>query len=49
MDDGVLVEPGLGVRRWTSVATFETGLRKLMGEDALNLKKDEAEGRFATT
>ena len=35
MDDGVLVEPRLGIRPWAASATFEKGLRILLGREAL--------------
>ena len=37
IDDGVLVEPCLGVRPWAASATFEEGLRIILGWDALNV------------
>ena len=48
MDDGVLVEPRLGVRPWSASATFEEGLRLLLGREALNVKKLADEGVFDT-
>ena len=48
MDDGVLVEPRLGVRPWAASATFEEGLRILLGRMALNVKKLAEEGAFDT-
>ena len=48
MDDGVLVEPLLGVRPWAASATFEEGLSNLRGRGALNTKKLAEEGTFAT-
>ena len=48
MDDGVLVEPRLGVRPWAASATFEEGLRIFLGRDALNVKKLGEERIFDT-
>ena len=48
MDDGVFVEPELGLRPWGATATFERGLRQILGDRALNEKKLAEEGRFAT-
>lgn len=48
MDDGVLVEPRLGVRPWAASATFEEGLSILLGRDALNVKKLAEERTFDT-
>ena len=48
MDDGVLVEPRLGVRPWAASATFEEALRILLGRDALNVNKLAEDGVFDT-
>ena len=45
MDDGVLVEPRLGVRPWAASAMFAEGLSIPLGRDALNVKLAE-EGTF---
>eukprot|EP00974_Lingulodinium_polyedra_P076878 7442289-Lingulodinium_polyedra.AAC.1 len=47
MDDGVLCEPALGVRPWLSEACYVQGMRRCLGPDALNQKKEDIEGRFA--
>ena len=46
VDDGVLVEPLLGVRPWLSAWAFDTWSRKLLGNAAINAAKLEAEGEF---
>eukprot|EP00972_Heterocapsa_arctica_P091331 13475647-Heterocapsa_arctica.AAC.1 len=48
MDDGILVEPKMGMRPWAAAAVFEEGLAKLLGPNALKLKKLEEEGAFDT-
>ena len=46
VDDGVLVEPLLGVRPWLSAWAFDTWSRKLLGNAAINAAKMAAEGDF---
>eukprot|EP00435_Cladocopium_sp_Y103_P041030 s1496_g11.t1 len=46
VDDMVLVEPHLGLRPWASSEVYEWGVKKLLGEKAVNAVKDEEEGRF---
>eukprot|EP00972_Heterocapsa_arctica_P076884 11340636-Heterocapsa_arctica.AAC.1 len=48
MDDGIFVEPRLGLRPWAAASVFEEGLTKLLGPKAFNLKKLEEEGEFDT-
>ena len=49
MDDCVLVEPWVGLRPWISAEVFEEGVKKLLGEKAVNKEKDELEGAFRTS
>ena len=44
MDDLVLVEPGLGLRLWRSRQVAEEGIKKLLGNAAVNAAKREEEG-----
>ena len=46
VDDMVLVEPMLGLRPWVSSEVYEWGVRKLLGEKAVNAEKDKEEGSF---
>ena len=47
MDDGVLVEPALGLRPWLSERTFVEGMTRLFSPDARNRKMDAEEGAFS--
>ena len=44
MDDGILVEPDLGRRRWVSGRTAEGAMRSVFGPDAVNEEKKRVEG-----
>ena len=44
MDDQVLVEPHIGLRAPVSVALAEACAAKILGPEAINLKKDAEEG-----
>ncbi|CAE8697726.1 unnamed protein product [Polarella glacialis] len=46
IDDQVLLEPDLGMRPWMSVQLAEQLTRQVLGDGALNLAKDEEEGRL---
>ena len=46
VDDMVLVEPALGLRPWVSSEVYEWGVKKLLGEKAVNAEKDREEGNF---
>ena len=46
VDDAVLVEPLLGLRPWVSAACYETGVRQMLGKEAVNQEKDAIEGQF---
>ena len=48
VDDCVLVEPWVGLRPWTSAEVFEKGVRLMLGDQAVNVEKDEIEGTFQT-
>ena len=48
MDDAVLVEPLLGLRPWVCKAVYESGVKKMLGEQAINMEKDRIEGEFRT-
>ena len=48
MDDGIFVEPEVGVRPWAAAAAFEAGLKQLLGPRSLNVKKLAEEGEFGT-
>eukprot|EP00435_Cladocopium_sp_Y103_P036950 s669_g9.t1 len=49
VDDCILVEPWVGLRPWISSEVFETGVKQLLGKNAVNQEKDEIEGAFKTT
>ena len=44
MDDGVIVDPLLGVRPWQAVDSLGYAIKKVWGDDALNLEKQIEEG-----
>jgi len=44
VDDELLVEPLLGLRPWVSRDAYEQGVRRLLGEGAINADKDAVEG-----
>ena len=44
MDDQVLIEALLGSRVWESIRLAEEGARRILGEKAVNRKKDQEEG-----
>ena len=46
VDDMVLVEPVVGLRPWVSSEVYEEGVKKLLGEKAVNAEKDMEEGAF---
>ena len=46
VDDAVLVEPLLGLRPWISAACYETGVKQMLGKEAVNREKDAIEGQF---
>eukprot|EP00971_Amphidinium_carterae_P164063 3252646-Amphidinium_carterae.1 len=46
MDDGVLVEPLIGIRAEISEQTYIEGMTGILGPKALNLKKDQLEGQY---
>ena len=48
VDDAVFVEPQVGLRPWISAEVFEAGVRKLLGNQAVNVDKDRIEGTFKT-
>ena len=48
VDDFILVEPMVGLRPWVSAEVFEEGVRRLLGEAAINAEKDRIEGDFRT-
>ena len=49
VDDCVLVEPWVGLRPWVSSEVFETGVRQMLGDKAVNKEKDAIEGNFHTS
>eukprot|EP00435_Cladocopium_sp_Y103_P032360 s4058_g8.t1 len=49
VDDMVLVEPCLGLRPWISSEVYEWGVKKLLGEKAVNAEKDREEGQFCAS
>ena len=48
VDDNVLVEPWIGLRPWVASEVYETGVKVLLGEAAVNRDKDLLEGPFRT-
>ncbi len=46
VDDAILVEPELGLRPWVSADCYETGVKLMLGEEAVNVEKDALEGSF---
>ena len=48
VDDGVLVEPALGIRPWLSAWTFDAMSKLILGDGAINLAKLAEEGEFST-
>ena len=49
VDDCVLVEPWVGLRPWVSAEVFEHGVKKMLGDKAVNKEKDELEGKYQTS
>ena len=49
MDDQVLVEPDLGLRRWKSLAAAEEATLRTLGPEAINFEKDLEEGQMEST
>ena len=49
VDDAVFIEPHVGLRPWISAEVFEAGVRKLLGNQAVNVDKDRIEGTFKTS
>ena len=49
VDDCILIEPWIGYRPWVSAEVFEDGVRKMLGEKAINQDKDGVEGTFRTS
>ena len=49
VDDCILVEPWIGLRPWVSAEVFEDGVRRLLGEKAVNAEKDAIEGSYKTS
>ena len=46
MDDGVLVEPLVGLRPWLSAADCDASMRRVWGGEAINVEKMAEEGTF---
>ena len=46
VDDMVLVEPVLGFRPWVSASCYDSGVRMLLGTNAVNEEKNAIEGAF---
>ena len=46
VDDAILIEPELGLRPWISADCYETGVRLMLGKEAVNEEKDALEGSF---
>ena len=46
MDDGVIVEPLVGLRPWLSSQTMEAAMRRTWGPAAINKEKRDEEGTF---
>ena len=49
VDDCILIEPWIGYRPWVSAEVFEDGVKKMLGEKAINQEKDGVEGTFRTS
>ncbi len=49
IDDQVIVEPDIGLRAYQSGLIAIEGIRALLGEEALNAKKELEEGKMETT
>eukprot|EP00971_Amphidinium_carterae_P043438 854826-Amphidinium_carterae.3 len=47
MDDGVLVEPQIGLRAELSEQVYVEGMKGILGAQSLNEKKDKLEGQYA--
>ena len=48
MDDGICVEPLLGLRPWVSGSAYLEAMKTLLGPGSLNLDKEALEGAFKT-
>lgn len=48
VDDGILVEPRVGLGPWVSAEVFKKGVVQLLGDKAVNQEKDEIEGAYKT-
>lgn len=46
VDDAILIEPELGLRPWVSADCYETGVKLMLGKEAVNVEKDALEGSF---
>ena len=46
MDDGVVLEPLVGLRPWLSMAALEEAMTQVWGAAAVNAAKRDAEGAF---
>ena len=46
VDDCILIEPWMGLRPWVSADHYESGVKQLLGKDAINKAKDLEEGAF---
>eukprot|EP00959_Pyramimonas_sp_CCMP1952_P222596 4653344-Pyramimonas_sp.AAC.1 len=47
MDDGVVLEPLVGLRPWLSAEELDGAMRRVGGPDAVNEEKLDVEGEFA--
>ena len=45
LNDGVLVEPLIGIRPWISLNTYEHSIRALLGPEGVNEAKKAEEGK----
>ena len=46
VDDGVMVEPMLGIRPWLAGSLYESAAKRLLGPDAMNQEKNDLEGTW---
>ena len=46
MDDGVILEPLVGLRPWLSADVLDEAMKRVWGEHAVNLEKLSEEGEF---
>lgn len=44
--DAILVESELGLRPWVPADCYETGVKLMLGDEAVNTEKDALEGSF---